>query len=81
MSVIITRADARHVMWVFGVDASEDALVPSEFTEALIRLIKQADEPNRKRLAKVYPGLVAAVGMIRDPDDGLARLRILAGRE
>jgi hypothetical protein len=53
---------------------------PDKFSQQLMAVIAAADPPHRARLARGYPGLVAAAQLAEDAPDGLDRLGEIAGR-
>ncbi|MFE9432903.1 hypothetical protein [Streptomyces sp. NPDC006640] len=66
---------AAHVLDNYGQDGGRDG---GTWTGVLIRLIATASVDNRDRLAKVFPGYVAAVIAYKYDTDGLAHLQDLA---
>lgn len=64
---IITAEDAHHVLWYYGRSARK----PGSFTYSLITAINRADSSNEQRLARGFPGLVAAMIIVKRRSDGL----------
>jgi len=73
----ITPQIAAHVLWHYGTGFGYR---PDPFTQALLAAITEADAANRQRMAKAFPGYVAAIGLA-DSADSFARLRRIARRE
>lgn len=75
----ITPIIAAQVLWF---DTHEPpAIQPGSFYEALITAVFKADASNRGRLASVFPGVVAAVRLYRDSDEGHVVLEKIARGE
>ncbi|MDF5758575.1 hypothetical protein [Spongiactinospora sp. TRM90649] len=72
----ITPTVAAHVLWCYGEHGGRE---PGSFTKALIALIAEADQDNRRMLAAPYPAYAAAVHVIEAHHDGADRLRIMVG--
>lgn len=71
----ITTEIAAHVVWHFDGTALE----PGTFTKHLINTIATADSSNRAKLAKGFPGHVAAVYFAQSVDGGIEYLRAKVG--
>lgn len=73
---VVSRADAQHVLFVCGHEGQ--GRPPGSFTTALITAIRLADTRHRARLARAYPGLVAAVQLATDSAHGIELLGAIA---
>lgn len=67
---------AHAVLSFFGVPG---AIPPGDFRRDLIRAAARADTYNLIRLAQGFPELAAAVQLAQQREDGIARLRRVAG--
>lgn len=75
---VITAHIAHQVLWQFGQAEDRIGYRPGGFHGALLYAIAKADTTNRARLAQGFPGYVAAVDLIEDHLDGVARLIAIA---
>ncbi|MEU9498193.1 hypothetical protein [Streptomyces sp. NPDC048196] len=69
-------ATACHVLWMFGEDGG---MRPGSFTEQLINTCARADVMQLARLAQAYPAEAHAVHLAKNTEDGITRLRTIAG--
>lgn len=58
LTPVVTKAEARHVLWFFGQDGGEP---PGGFTNSLLLAINRADPANLERVRAGFPGYVAAM--------------------
>jgi hypothetical protein len=72
-----TREEANHVLAELG----EGGYQAGRFTRALVRAILLADGGNRARLAEGFPGYCSAVYSFKHDDDGVRKLKAIAGIE
>ena len=75
---LISPEDAHRVLWHYA-DDRKGLIEPGAFYKALTEAAVRADRTNRHRLATGFPGLVAALRLADVREDGLTRLRRLAG--
>ena len=71
----ITPEIAAHIVWFFDGTAPE----PGSFTKNLIATISHADTSNQGKLAKGFPGHVAAVELAQNQVGGMDWLRAKVG--
>jgi hypothetical protein len=70
----IAPDDASHVLTHFGYTGK----MAGSFTMTLIRAMAVSDRPNRERLARGFPSLVAAVEAAQNDEKGIERLKMRA---
>jgi hypothetical protein len=70
----ITAEDAQHVLFYYG----EGGVQAGGFTNALLLAIFKADHHNKFLLAKSYPGLVTAMRVASEAEDGIECLKEIA---
>jgi hypothetical protein len=73
--VATPKAVAAHVLYHFGAGGME----AGPFTRDLILLLTRADPANRRGLAASFPAYGEAVRIAQDTEDGIDRLRVIAG--
>ncbi|MFJ6540577.1 hypothetical protein ACIQMP_08015 [Streptomyces sp. NPDC091385] len=74
----ITADQARLVLQHFGHRAPGRPDRSSTWNGRLVTLIAEADAANRIPLARAYPGLVAAVQLVRTSPTGIRTLHAIA---
>jgi hypothetical protein len=68
----ISQDDARHVLFYFNKDHGWQ---PGSFTQKLLELLSIADGFNYAKLAKAFPGLVAAHYLAENERNGIEILQ------
>lgn len=68
-----TPVEAAHVLYVMN---GQERMQPGSFTTTLIDAIAKADPINKGRLARGFPGYVAAVDIYQNEPRGVEVLRI-----
>lgn len=72
----ISAQTASNVLWMFGHSGDE----PQGVAKMLIRAAQVADTTNKGLLASEYPGMVAAVKMAQESQDGIRTLQGISGQ-
>lgn len=70
-----TPTEAAHVLSIYGEGGG---MVPGDFITSLIRTMQKADQLNLGRLATLWPGYATAVDLVKNTEDGLARVQAIA---
>ncbi|WP_052808710.1 hypothetical protein [Streptomyces cyaneogriseus] len=78
MSTSITTDAAAHVLFHYGHHGGYQA---GSFTTHLIAAIDSADPSNKARLTLGFPEYVAAINLIQNHRNGVARLQAIARGE
>lgn len=72
----ISDETARHVLFHYG---AEGGFRPGRFTVLLMEAVDAADVVHKARLRAAYPELVDAMNLAANSDDGISRLKKIAG--
>lgn len=76
---LVTAKDANDVLFHYYGPNYVGLMEPGSFVRALVRAMTAADPGNLARLAVGFPGLAAAVQIAAGRNDGVRRLRVVAG--